>query len=101
MLLFCPGTYVRRRQTIVLGQSSIFWGHRALFCFLFAYEAYAILPYSAPANNSITGYSGIFPCFLGGFLSRLVPSISSAWISLLRVSRGWMTASTNPRSAAT
>src|SRR6185437_7539157 len=33
-------------------------------------------------------HSGIFPCFLGGFLSRLVCSISSAWISFLRVSRG-------------
>ncbi len=39
-------------------------------------------------------YSGIFPCFLGGFLSRLVCSISSASINFLRVSRGWITAST-------
>ena len=30
------------------------------------------------SNNSMAGYSGIFPCFLGGFLSRLVSSISSA-----------------------
>src|SRR5260370_881730 len=46
-------------------------------------------------------YSGIFPCFFAGFLSRFVPSISSAWISFLRVSLGTMTESTNPRSAAT
>ncbi len=26
----------------------------------------------------------------GGFLSRFVSSISSAWISFLRVSRGWI-----------
>ena len=32
--------------------------------------------------------------FIAGFLSRLVSSISSAWISFLRVSWGWMTAST-------
>src|SRR6185503_7763402 len=45
--------------------------------------------------------SGIFPCFFDGFLSRLVWSISSASISFLRVSRGGITASTYPRSAAT
>lgn len=39
-------------------------------------------------------YSGIFPCFFGGFLSRLVWSISRASISRLRVSDGWITAST-------
>jgi hypothetical protein len=48
-----------------------------------------------------TTYSGIFPCFFGGFLSRLFSSMASAWISFFRVSRGWMMASTNPRSAAT
>src|SRR5579864_1947496 len=52
-------------------------------------------------DNSDEPYSGIFPCFFGGFLSRLVCSISRASINFLRVSRGWMTASTNPRSAAT
>jgi hypothetical protein len=36
----------------------------------------------------------MLPCFFGGFLSRLVSSISSAWISFLRVSWGWMTAAT-------
>ncbi len=46
-------------------------------------------------------YSGIFPCFFGGFLSRFVSSISKARINFPRVSRGRITASTNPRSAAT
>ncbi len=39
-------------------------------------------------------HSGIFPCFFGGFLSRLPSSISSAAISSRRVSRGKITAST-------
>ena len=38
-------------------------------------------------------HSGMFPCFFGGFWSRLVPRISSAWMSFLRVSRGSMTSS--------
>ena len=46
-------------------------------------------------------YSGIFPCFFGGFLSRFVSSMASAWINFFRVSRGCITASTNPRSATT
>src|SRR6202035_1875607 len=50
-------------------------------------------------GRPLENYSGMFPCFLGGFLSRLVSSIASAWINFLRVSRGWITASTNPRSA--
>jgi hypothetical protein len=49
----------------------------------------------------LISYSGIFPCFFGGFLSRFVSSISSAWISFLRVSCGRITESTYPRSAAT
>ena len=49
---------------------------------------------------SSRSYSGIFPCFLGGFVSRLVSSMRRAVMSLGRVSRGWMTASTQPRSAA-
>src|SRR5207248_7435528 len=44
--------------------------------------------------------SGIFPCFFGGFLSRLFSRLRSAVISLRRVSRGWMTSSMNPRPAA-
>ena len=43
----------------------------------------------------------MFPCFFAGFLSRLPSSISSAEISRRRVSRGRITASTYPRSAAT
>src|SRR5258708_5973851 len=39
-------------------------------------------------------YSGMFPCFFGGFFSRLVCYISRASINPLRVSLGWMTAST-------
>src|SRR5258708_9599026 len=50
--------------------------------------------------GTANGHSGIFPCFFGGFFSRFVPSIPSARISFFRVSRGWMTASTKPRSAA-
>ena len=42
----------------------------------------------------------MLPCFLGGFLSRLLSRLASAVISLRRVSRGWMTSSTKPRSAA-
>ena len=38
-------------------------------------------------------HSGMFPCFFGGFWSRLVARISSAWMSFLRVSRGSMTSS--------
>ena len=68
---------------------------------LFAYAPASILPVYKSQFNSSRGYNGIFPCFLGGFLSRLISSIASAWISFFRVSRGWMTASTKPRSATT
>src|SRR5271157_224381 len=34
---------------------------------------------------SFVTYSGIFPCFLGGFLSRLFSSMSRAWMSLRQV----------------
>jgi hypothetical protein len=61
----------------------------------------SLLPASPELRICSHFHSGIFPCFFGGFLSRLFSSISSAWISFLRVSRGWMTASTKPRSAAT
>ncbi len=44
--------------------------------------------------------SGMFPCFFAGFLSRLPSSISRAEISRRRVSRGAITASTYPCSAA-
>ena len=39
-------------------------------------------------------HRGIFPCFFGGFLSRLPSSISSAAINSRRVSCGKITAST-------
>lgn len=45
-------------------------------------------------------YSGMLPCFFGGLLWFLLRAISSARISLLRVSRGMITSSTSPRSAA-
>ena len=46
-------------------------------------------------------YSGMLPCFFGGFLSRLVSRPARAAISFARVWRGWMTSSMNPRAAAT
>jgi hypothetical protein len=45
--------------------------------------------------------SGILPCFLGGFLSRLVSSLASAAIRRVRVWRGRITSSMKPREAAT
>lgn len=45
-------------------------------------------------------YSGMLPCFFGGLLWFLLRAISSARISLIRVSRGMITSSTSPRSAA-
>lgn len=53
----------------------------------------------APENHS--HYSGIFPCFLGGFLSRFVLVISRPAMIRRRVWRGSMTSSMKPRSAAT
>ncbi len=46
-------------------------------------------------------HSGMFPCFLGGFLSRFVSSPASAAMSFDRVCLGRITSSTNPREAAT
>ena len=45
-------------------------------------------------------HSGMFPCFLGGSVSRLVRSRRRARTSSRRVVEGGMTASTYPRSAA-
>jgi len=45
-------------------------------------------------------YTGIFPCFLAGSVSRLVLMASRASISRGRVSRGAITWSTKPRDAA-
>ncbi len=50
--------------------------------------------------RAVTSYSGMFPCFLGGFLSRLLPQLASAAMSLARVMRGWMISSMKPRDAA-
>ena len=55
----------------------------------------ALTPSPSPAQR------GMLPCFFGGFFSRLVVSVASARISFLRVVRGWMISSTNPRAAAT
>src|SRR5271157_928241 len=60
-----------------------------------------LLHKSRKVTRNGTPYSGIFPCFFGGLLSRFVSSMASAWISFLRVSRGWITASTKPRSETT
>ncbi len=46
-------------------------------------------------------YSGMFPCFLRGMVSTLFANIRSARITFGRVSRGSITSSINPRSAAT
>ena len=47
------------------------------------------------------GHRGMFPCFFGGFLSRLPRAISRPATIFLRVWRGSITSSTKPRSAAT
>src|SRR5215217_1484598 len=46
-------------------------------------------------------HRGMFPCFLGGRVSRLVRSRRRARMISARVSLGLITASTYPRSAAT
>ncbi len=60
-------------------------------------SAVKINPYDtiiALAKSSLaTAQRGMFPCFFGGFESRLFESISSALISLGRVRRGSITAS--------
>jgi hypothetical protein len=45
-------------------------------------------------------YNGMFPCFFGGFLSRLFRSIANVVMSFGRVDRGSMISSMYPRSAA-
>ena len=47
-----------------------------------------------------TRQSGMLPCFLVGFLSRLVSSVESAAMSFARVCLGRITSSTKPREAA-
>ena len=46
------------------------------------------------------GHSGMFPCFLGGMLARLVRSARSAFTTCTRVAAGSITPSSSPRSAA-
>src|SRR5690606_33150573 len=54
----------------------------------------------ASAYNVDRIYKGILPCFFFGSFSTLFFSISRAAISLIRVSLGRITSSTNPRAAA-
>src|ERR1700745_3067149 len=52
-------------------------------------------------NDVLLAHSGMLPCFFAGFFSRLVANMSRAEFNLRRVSRGRMTGSMYPRSAAT
>lgn len=45
-------------------------------------------------------YSGMFPCFFGGWLARLVRSARNDLITDTRVAAGSITPSSSPRSAA-
>ena len=47
----------------------------------------------ADGAGGVLDHSGMFPCFFGGFLSRLVSSSASALISRGRVRRGSITSS--------
>jgi hypothetical protein len=57
-----------------------------------------------PADDAEKGavltHSGMFPCFLGGSVSRLFASTRSALVTCTRVCDGGITMSTYPRSAA-
>jgi|ERR1039458_5924637 hypothetical protein len=86
-----------------LGERRLFaggWARATLSAGLGPARASRPRPHCHTHTATLKPYNGMFPCFFGGFLSRLVCSISSAWISFLRVSLGWITASRNPRSAA-
>ncbi len=48
---------------------------------------------TAAAGAAPVRYSGMLPCFLGGFRSRLPSRLRRAAMSLGRVARGWMTSS--------
>ncbi len=56
---------------------------------------------AGPALGRRRGHSGMFPCFLGGSVARLVRSARSALVTFIRVFDGVMTVSMYPRSAAT
>jgi hypothetical protein len=61
---------------------------------------------SSSATCGVTGgvrvwrHSGMFPCFFGGSVARLVLSARSAFTTATRVAAGSMTPSSSPRSAA-
>lgn len=55
---------------------------------------------SLQANNGITIYKGMLPCFLRGNWSTLFSNILKARNNFLRVSLGWITSSIKPREAA-
>src|SRR2546422_9509150 len=59
----------------------------------FSFHRFSQRRSSTPGQTATTNQSGIFPCFLGGLVSRLVSSMRRAVMSFGRVSRGWMTAS--------
>ena len=54
----------------------------------------------AADHADVGGHSGMFPCFLAGIAARLVRRVRRALTTCERVADGAMTASTNPRSAA-
>ena len=51
-------------------------------------------------GRGMAAHSGMFPCFLGGRLARLVRRARSALTTATRVAAGSMTPSSSPRSAA-
>ena len=51
-------------------------------------------------RTELLTHSGMFPCFLGGSVSRLFARTRRAFVTCTRVCEGGMTASTYPRSAA-
>ena len=52
-------------------------------------------------EQRLVAHNGMFPCFLGGSVWRLLASTRSALVTWMRVWDGGITASTYPRSAAT
>ncbi len=72
-----------------------------------AYQRLRFMARLRPAGVSFLGlgsaklYNGRLLCFFAGVVSVFDRSISNAWITFVRVSRGSMTSSTYPRAAAT
>ncbi len=50
--------------------------------------------------SSSSAHSGMFPCFLGGWVARLVRIARRALMTTTRVAAGSITPSSSPRSAA-